>query len=602
MPFGIQPHVDGVTFRLWAPAAHRVDLVLHAAPQSRLVSMTAVGDGWFEQFVTSANSTTRYLFQIDAAAIVPDPASRFNPDGVHGPSLVTDPQTFCWRDLDWRGRPWEEAVIYELHVGTFSTDGTFAETVAKLDALADMGVTAIELMPVAAFAGKRGWGYDGVLPFAPAACYGRPDDLKLLVQAAHARRMMVLLDVVYDHLGPDGNYLPLYAPQFLHPIRRTPWGAGINFDGAGAETVRAFFVHNALYWIEEFHIDGLRLVAADGLGDAGEGDFVEEIARAIAAGPGRERHVHLVLENDRNETRRLERDQCGRPRVATAQWNDDLQHAAHVLLTAETGGRLRDYAKSPASAFGRALAEGFVYQGQIGCGRGGPRGAPSAHLPPAAFVSYLQSHDQVGNRVFGERITQLAPPHLLRVVIACWLMAPVPPMLWMGEEWGATTPFLFFCDFGPELAARVAAGRCATLARSLKDSESDALLRMPHPNDIATFVASKLDWAEAEREPHRQWREMYRSLLQLRRKWIMPRLFGMRRGGTVEHDADARLRVGWTLGDSSVLTLDACFPVGKDMEAGALPVPRGEVIHEVAAVTGGPAGGWSARWSLAQST
>ena len=426
MPFGAEPRGGSTRFRLWAPAARRVSLLLDTAADAEALTMDAAGDGWFE-CLADAGAGARYAFRIDDRMTVPDPASRANPDGVHGASAVVDPAGYGWRDHDWRGRPWYEAVVYELHVGTFTPAGTFAAAMERLDDLVDLGVTAVELMPVAAFPGMRGWGYDGVLPFAPAACYGTPDDLKRLVDAAHARGLMMLLDVVYNHFGPEGNYLHLYAPQFFDPRHQTPWGAAINFDAERSATVRSFFFHNALYWVEEFHFDGLRLDAVHAIADRSRPDFVTELALTVREkNPGRA--IHLVLENDRNEARYLSRDAEGQPQLATAQWNDDVHHALHVLATGEDDGYYADYAREPLTCFGRALAEGFAYQGEFSPYRGAARGERSSNLTAPAFVSFAQNHDQIGNRALGERIVRLADTERLRALIACMLLAPQVPL------------------------------------------------------------------------------------------------------------------------------------------------------------------------------
>ncbi|HEY6863977.1 MAG TPA: malto-oligosyltrehalose trehalohydrolase, partial [Burkholderiales bacterium] len=441
MPFGASPKDGGARFRLWAPAAKTVELCLG----DETLAMDRDPEGWFET-VRPAGGGERYRYRIDSDLLVPDPASRFNPDDVHGPSELVDPLAYEWRDAAWRGRPWEDAVIYELHVGTFSAEGTYAGVERRLDELAGVGVTAVELMPLADFPGTRGWGYDGVLPYAPDASYGRPEDLKRLVDGAHARGLMMFLDVVYNHFGPDGNYLHSYAPRFFTDRYRTPWGAAIDFEDERA--VREFFVHNALYWLEEYRFDGLRFDAVHAIHDASRPDIVEEIADRVRAGPGRERAIHLVLENDANRARYLERGPDGRPRRYTAQWNDDVHHAFHVLLTGESDGYYSDYADRPAARLGRCLTEGFAYQGEPSPFRDGEiRGEPSAHLPPTAFVSFIQNHDQVGNRALGERISRLAPEAALEAAMAVLLLAPSPPMLFMGDEFAAATPFLFFCDF-----------------------------------------------------------------------------------------------------------------------------------------------------------
>jgi maltooligosyltrehalose trehalohydrolase len=596
MPFGAEPAEEGTRFRLWAPTAREVGL-LTAGGEAPL-PMTALSDGWWER-VAVARPGTRYRYRIDGQLEAPDPASRFNPDDAHGPSEVIDPGAFEWHDGGWRGRPWEEAVLYELHVGTFSPEGTFAGVESRLDYLAALGVTAIELMPVADFPGRRGWGYDGVLPFAPDAAYGRPEDLKRLVAAAHSRGLMVLLDVVYNHFGPEGNYLHAYAKSFFSGRHATPWGDAINFDDAGSRTVREFFIHNALYWIEEFHVDGLRLDAVHAIADDSQPDILVELAERVRAGPGAGREVHLVLENDRNQSRYLERTTSGGARCYSAQWNDDIHHAFHVLLTGESDGYYAEYSERPAWCLGRTLAEGYAQQGEPSGYRDRARGEPSAQLPPAAFVSFLQTHDQVGNRAFGERLCALAPEPALRAATVAWLLAPAPPMLFMGEEFGAATPFLYFCDFEAELAAAVTAGRRREFAGFARFADAAARERIPDPNDAATFARSRLDWSCLALEPHARWFALYRDLLALRRAQIAPRL--ARTGGHAgrfEVLSAAAVAVSWRLGDGSRLelrlnlgadfvaagtppgTLLCCEPAGVDaaIAAGGLP-PRAAAVY-----------------------
>ena len=557
MPFGAAPGEAGTRFRLWAPGAARVELGRRdAAGELRWQDVEPAGGGWYEARIAGAGAGTRYRYRLDGADVVPDPAARFNPGDVHGDSEVIDPRAFEWTDTRWRGRPWHEAAIYELHVGTFTPAGTFRGVIDRLDYLADLGVTALELMPVADFPGARNWGYDGVLPFAPDARYGAPDDLKALVAAAHARGLMVVLDVVYNHFGPEGNYLHRIAPPFFTQRHRTPWGAALDFEGQDSRTVRDFFIHNALYWLEEYHVDGLRLDAVHAIFDASQPDVLTEIAAAARAGPGRERIVHLVLENDRNEARPLARDGARRPLHFTAQWNDDFHHAMHCALTGESRAYYADYVAEPLTLLGRCLAEGFAFQGESSPYRGGAaRGEPSAALPPEAFVNFLQNHDQVGNRALGERLHALAPAAAVRAAAAILLLAPQPPLLFMGEEFAAATPFAFFCDFEPELASAVRAGRQAEFAGLV-----DAGTTVPDPTAAETFARSVLDWSSLARAPHAGWHAYYRELLALRRAAIVP-LVARIVPGRARHACPAAhaLDVRWPLDDGRALTLQARF-------------------------------------------
>jgi malto-oligosyltrehalose trehalohydrolase len=611
LPFGAEPVAEGVRFRVWAPGAQSMMLVLEgedppaaatcgsrtsaptraSAPSPSLSGSAGEGlsgerpplrtslppeggegrargasqfamhpepGGWWSLITGNAAPGTRYRYRVDGVE-VPDPASRYQPRGVHAASEVIDPAAYAWSDQSWQGRPWEQMVIYELHVGAFSDEGTFVAAVSHLDELVEVGVTAIELMPVAAFPGERNWGYDGVQLFAPAACYGRPEDLKTLVEACHARGLAVLLDVVYNHFGPEGNYLHVIARDFFTERHHTPWGAGINFDGPTSRPVRDFMLHNALYWLEEFHLDGLRLDAVHAIVDDSQPDIVGEIAAAVRARIT-DRHIHLILENDHNEARRLARGRDARPIACSAQWNDDLHHALHVLTTGQTGGYYGDYAERPIAHLGRALASGFAYQGEPSPYRAGsPRGEPSGELPPTAFVSFLQNHDQIGNTPFGERITGRAPEALLHAAVAIVLLSPQVPLLFMGEEWATLRPFLFFCDFAPQLAEAVRQGRRREFAQFPEFAEAAAQDRLPDPTAETSLLASRLDRAEREREPHAEWLRRYRSLLALRARAIAPRLRGMAPGGEFRLLGPAALRVDWRLGDGSTLRLLANF-------------------------------------------
>ncbi len=537
MPFGVQLLAAGtVRFRLWAPAARSVELVLHAAGGGRLLPMQALADGWYQLESALAARGSLYGYRIDGAHEVPDPASRCNPYGVHGPSEVIDPAAFTWDDLAWRAPPWHTAVIYELHVGTFNPPGSFAAVAARLGTLARLGVTAIELMPVAAFPGNRGWGYDGVLPYAPQQSYGRPDDLKALVAAAHRHGLAVILDVVYNHFGPEGNYLHRYAPQFFSERHSTPWGAAINFDGPGSRTVRDFFVHNALYWLEEFHFDGLRLDAIHAVHDASEPHIVQEIAQAARAAAGPGRTLYLTLENLDNAARFLGPE--GAPDRCDAQWNDDAHHCLHVALTGERDGYYEDFAAAPLPLLCRALAQGFAYQGEPSRYLGTARGEPSSQLPPSAFVNFLQNHDQVGNRPRAERLTQLVrDPAALRAASTLLLLAPQPPLLFMGEEWAAAEPFPWFCDYEPGLLARVRAQRAQEVPNGWD------------PGDAATCAAAQLDWSQRRHGSGARTLLHYRRLLAVRDRDIVPLLPQLQRARCTAR-AGGAFAVDWATPDS----------------------------------------------------
>ena len=581
MPFGAAlAEYGGVEFRLWAPAVERVELCLGADNDFATFAMPRHDGGWHALRVPEARAGALYRFVIDDGLAVPDPASRFQPQDVRGPSEVIDPAAFDWPDAAWRGRPWHETVLYELHVGTFTPEGTYAGVAAKLDHLAALGVTAIELMPIAEAPGARNWGYDGVLLYAPEHHYGRPEDLKRLVAAAHARGLMVFLDVVFNHFGPEGNFLARYAPPFFARERATPWGAAIDFDGPQSRAVRDFFIHNALYWIEEFHVDGLRLDAVHSIADKSDPHILEEIAEAVRRAVSADRHVHLVLENDDNAARYLARAPDGRPHSYTAQWSEDIHHALHHLITGESAAYYIDYADAPATRLGRALTEGFAYQGERSRHRGGrPRGEPSAHLPPTAFVSFLQNHDLVGNRAMSERIGATAPAAAVRAAAATVLLAPFPPLLFMGEEWSAPQPFPFFCDFGPDLANIVRAGRRNEMARM--PGFAGKMGRWADPIAPASFEAAKLDWSRLALPQHAAWLDFYRGLLALRARAITPRLAGLARGGAERwvHGEDV-LEVRWHLAGGALL--QAVLALSPEGAAGIAIMPHGRLLFATA--------------------
>ena len=625
MPYGAEVRPDqSVRFRLWAPSHSAIGLSIDGDDGGdEPLAMQACGEGWHELVTDRAGAGSRYRFVLPDGSRVPDPASRHQPEDVHGPSEVIDPAAYAWRDAAWRGRPVEEAVIYELHVGAFTPAGTFRAAIDKLDHLVTLGVTAIEIMPVSDFPGRWNWGYDGVLPFAPDGTYGRPDDLKALVDAAHARGLMVLLDVVYNHFGPEGAYLHAIAPQTFTDRHKTPWGAAINTDGADAGPVREFFIHNALYWVEEFHLDGLRLDAVHAILDDGPKHLLEELAERVRnAAP--DRHIHLLLENEENEASRLLRGPDGKPRWYSAQWNDDVHHVLHVAASGESAGYYADY-HGDTHKLGRALAEGFAFQGEVMPYRGHARGEPSAALPPTAFVAFMQNHDQVGNRAFGDRLTAIAAPEAVRALAAVYLLLPQIPLLFMGEEWGAAQPFPFFCDFGPDLADAVRQGRRDEFARFPEFKDPAMRERIPDPMAKETFTSAKLAWDDRTREPHAGWHDWYRRALATRHAEIVPRLAGIRAGGRFEVIGDGAVVVRWQLGETSrgeagggeagVLMLAANLsaqPVHGFPPAGGRVLWRecqaGDADGGDDASDGGASGGdvgrtgtfgpWSVRWSL----
>ncbi|MBV9628310.1 MAG: malto-oligosyltrehalose trehalohydrolase [Xanthobacteraceae bacterium] len=551
MPFGAEMQPGGVRFRLWAPSHANVLLEFDGSTHRRV--MSRLEGGWHELICETAKAGTRYRFILPDGLRVPDPASRYQPDDVHGRSEVIDPAAYKWDDAEWRGRPWKEAVIYELHVGAFTSNGTFNAAVEKLDHLVDLGVTAIQLMPIADFPGKRNWGYDGVLPYAPDSTYGQPEDLKNFIDAAHQRGLMVLLDVVYNHFGPEGAYLHSIAPQTFTNRHKTPWGAAINTDGPDARTVRDFFIENAIYWLNEYHLDGLRLDAVHALLDESSEHILKELAERVRAAT-RGRHVHLILENEENEAHRLVRHPNGEPRWYTAQWNDDAHHALHVAVTGEAQGYYGDY-HNDTEKLGRALAEGFAFQGELMPYRGRPRGETSSNLPPSAFVTFLQNHDQVGNRAFGERLTAIANDEAVRAACAAYLLLPQIPMLFMGEEWAAAQPFPFFCDFGPELADAVRKGRREEFAKFPEFHDPATRERIPDPTAADTFKSAKLKWEAIARAPHGQWLDWYRRILAVRRREIRPRISQIRHGGRFECVAKQAVCVRWQLEQSDELLL-----------------------------------------------
>ena len=551
---------EHVRFALWAPDAYYVSVEFE---DGRSLAMLPQNDGWFV-LETLCKAGSRYRFNIDGELEVPDPASRAQVGDVHSHSVVVDPLAYHWQHSAWLGRPWHEAIIYELHVGSL---GGYAGVEAHLARLVELGVTAIELMPLAQFPGERNWGYDGVLPYAPQSSYGTPEQLKHLIDTAHGHGLMVILDVVYNHFGPDGNYLGSYAKGFFRSDIKTPWGDAIDFR---RREVRDYFIDNALMWLLEYRFDGLRLDAVHAIDDP---TFLHEFAERVRQQIDTPRHVWLMLENEFNQASLLERG-------FDAQWNDDGHNTLHVLLTGETDAYYTDFAQEPTHKLARLLSQGFVYQGEA-TRHGHTRGEPSGHLPPSAFIIFLQNHDQVGNRAFGERLSQLAPAPALRAATALLLLSPMIPLLFMGEEWAASEPFLFFTDHHGELAEAVREGRRAEFADFAAFADEERREHIPDPNALQTFEHSRpaLDALLLETDKgqdHRSWQTLYQHLLSLRHRHIVPRLPGAQALGA-EVLGDGALSARWRMGDGQVLRIDlnlGAHPVS------SLELPEASVLFQ----------------------
>ena len=594
MPFGAELLPDGgVRFRLYAPAAERVFVAIRG--QERQAEMRTSGDGWHECITHEASAGTKYHFVLPDGTHVPDPVSRYQPEDVNGPSEVIAPGSYTWKDGTWAGRRWEEAVIYELHIGTFTPEGTFRAAIEKLDHLKELGVTVIEIMPVGDFSGNRGWGYDGVLWYAPDAAYGRPEDLKALVEAAHMRGIAVMLDVVYNHFGPEGNYLPKYFPNLLTERHKTSWGAAVNYDGEQSEIVRELAIQNALYWIEEFHMDGLRLDAVHAIIDESPTHLLTELADRVRA-LELPYAVHLVLENEKNEAKRLTRDCEGRPQHYTGQWNDDMHHVLHTAATHEDAGYYKDY-EGDTTLLGRALAEGFAFQGQASVCTGKNRGEPCSHLPPTAFVSFIQNHDQIGNRAFGERINDISDPEAVKALVSVYLLLPQIPMIFMGEEWRATTPFPYFCDFHGELADKVREGRRDEFKNFPEFQDPEKRDQIPDPLAESTFQSGKLKWEEMTQPDQAECLGRHRDLIAIRQREIAPLLTQIRgNAGSFDVVGPGAVVVKWAINDNRELRLYANLC---DRPKDSFPEPEGRVLwHQGPEIQGSNFGPWTVHWTL----
>ncbi|MGI4858686.1 MAG: malto-oligosyltrehalose trehalohydrolase [Janthinobacterium lividum] len=582
LPFGAQLiGAERARFRLWAPSRDAVTLEIEGQPAQ---AMTAGTKGWFE-VETDCQAGARYQYRFDESLAVPDPASRFQPEDVHGPSVVVNPHSYTWQHPEWHGLPWEETILYELHAGAC---GGYRGVMEKLPALKALGVTAVELMPLNDFPGARNWGYDGVLPFAPDASYGTPDELKALIDAAHGLGMMVFLDVVYNHFGPDGNYLHAYAEPFFKAGTHTPWGPAIDFD---RPEVRDFFFENALYWLMEYRFDGLRLDAVHAIDNDG---WLRELSERVQSSVEKGRHVHLVLENERNTSSLLVQH-------FQAQWSDDAHNTMHVLLTGETESYYEAFAEQPLHKLARVLGEGFVYQGQASpIHDGESRGEPSGSLPSTAFVFFLQNHDQVGNRAFGERLRLLTNDDALRAATALMLLSPQIPMLFMGEENGAREPFFFFTGYSGELADAVREGRRKEFAKFAAFNDEARREEIPDPNAENTFERSRPRFLPADAvaqatgaptdDDGKAWLAFYRDALAVRHQHVIPGLHGGAQplGAEVFAASGSDPRAGaiiarWRLSTGAILTI-AVNLSGDDVEARAVAAaPIYEVPSQAAA-------------------
>jgi maltooligosyltrehalose trehalohydrolase len=520
LPVGaeVQPG-GGVHFRVWAPRRQRVEAVLERGGPGRgresfTVPLAAEGNGYFSGLAPAARAGMLYRFRLDGGADpYPDPASRFQPEGPHGPSQIIDPDRFRWTDQSWAGVPLPGQVLYEMHVGTFTHEGTFAAAERELPELAAAGITVLEVMPVSDFPGRFGWGYDGVDLFAPTRLYGEPDDFRRFVDRAHALGVGVILDVVYNHVGPDGNYLKQFSSHYFSTRHVTEWGEGINFDGENSGPVREFYVANAGYWVDEFHLDGLRLDATQSISDDSPEHILAAVARRVREA-ARGRATLLVAENEPQHVKLVRPPEQGGYGL-DALWNDDFHHSAMVAMTGHTDAYYADYRGSP-QEFVSAAKYGYLYQGQRYSWQRKRRGTPAFGLPPAAFVTFTQNHDQVANSGRGERCHRLTSPGRYRALTALLLLGPGTPMLFQGQEFAASSPFHYFADHNPELAKLVRQGRVTFLEQFRTLCSPEVQKYFADPESPKTFARCKLDFAERER--HAEAYALHRDLLKLRRE------------------------------------------------------------------------------------
>ncbi|KAA3511653.1 malto-oligosyltrehalose trehalohydrolase [Agrobacterium rosae] len=531
LAWGAQLIDGGTRFRLWAPNQKQVKLRLSGDHL-----MTRSQDGWFEIFINEQPFGSSYGFVLDDGSVVSDPASRRQQSDVSSLSILTDPNAYQWKHREWRGRPWHEAVIYEIHIGTFTPEGTFNAAAAKLDHLKEIGVTAIEILPLAHFPGARGWGYDGVLQYAPHTAYGTPNDLKALIDIAHGLGLMVFLDVVYNHFGPEGNFLSQYAPEFFRD-KHNDWGQEIAFE---RQPVRRYFTDNALYWLEEFRLDGLRFDAVNEVKDDSSTHILEEIP-AVIRKRLTDRTIHLMIENPPNGTDLLANG------LFTADWNDGFHHVVHRIVTGETSGIFDKFADTPFDQLRKIAAEGYVDAGEPTISKHLP---PTASLPSTSFIHFLQNHDQVGNRALGDRLHTTIDDQLHRALTALLLLSPQIPLLFMGDSYRDNTPFHFFADYKGELASTIRDNRAPEAENFGGYPKGFSADDIPDPNAEATFLGSKIDWAQLETEEGRAWSGWLKRLIAIRQAHIAPNLAdaGETNSGTVLDCPAECVFVDWTIG------------------------------------------------------
>ena len=577
LPLSIRRYPIGVEFlhrssgppqghaRVWAPECRLVELVTKDDSGAAIDSpLDSEGNGYFSGFIQNVLPGTKYRFRLDNGDAFPDPASRFQPEGPHGPSVMIDPTTFVWHDDGWQGIHLADQVLYELHVGTFTGEGTFAAAIDRLGDLSDVGVTTIEVMPVGEFPGRFGWGYDGVNLFAPSHLYGTPDDFRTFVDAAHQTGLGVILDVVYNHLGPDGNYLPRFSSRYLSG-KRTEWGDALNFDGEDSAPVREFFTTNARYWIEEFHLDGLRLDATQQIFDQSSPHIIADVAAAVRAAAG-DKATIVVGENEPQDVMLL------RPReeggcALDGLWNDDFHHSAWVAATGRAEAYYCGYHGSP-QEFISAAKYGFLFQGEWYAWQHDRRGTPALDVSPERLIVFTQNHDQVANTARGHRVHRETSPARCRALAALLLLPPQTPMLFQGQEFAASSPFLYFADHKPELARLVRQGRAEFVSQFASIGSEPAEARVPDPSDIETFRRCKLDWSE--RSSHREAVALHRDLIRLRREDVtLSRRTAGQLDGAVLADHAFALRFFGVGGDDRLLIVN----LGPRLRPETIPEP-----------------------------